>query len=240
VPDAIAVMDNDALLGCIADGLPKKVLHITGNPYWDDLLLQKQTIEQLRRQVRTQLGVSKDTLLAMVFSSNIRNLPLNLGYDEYKFWGALVPLPKKTSKGMPIQWALKPHPREKNQDTVDIIEKFDIDPLVVDKCSAIEAVVAGDVIIGMCSSVLFEAALLGKKVVSLQPGLTTGKLEYLRIFHHIGVPTVIKISEVNGVVTRLLNDEVPYPNLAAIPPPIGNGTAVGTLQTLLRTGMKKT
>jgi len=233
LPNLISVMDEDARLGCIADNVPEELLRITGNPYWDHIAAKKEDIEQLRKQVRKQLRVPKQTLLAMVFSSNIRNLNLNLGYDEHSFWEALVPLPEYSKQNIPIQWALKPHPRERQQDIIDMLKKYHINPLIIDDFSAIEAVAAADFIIGMCSSVLFEAALLGKKVVSLQPGLLTGKLEYLRIFDHIMVPKVVNISEVKDVVYRLINNELGYSDLRKIPSPIGKGTANSALQALL-------
>jgi hypothetical protein len=239
MPNAIAVMDEDARLGCIADGIPKEIIHIIGNPYWDDLIATKENTTQLHMQIRKKLGIPKHTLLAMVFSSNIRNLPLHLGYDEYDFWDALLPLPEYTCQQVPIQWALKPHPRESRQDNIDMMKTFNISPLLVDTLSGIEAIAAADFVIGMCSSVLFEAALLGKKVVSLQPGLSTGKLEYLRIFDRISVPKIVNVSEVKGVINRLLNDDIAYPTLTNIPTPIGKGTATAALQELLIADLHK-
>jgi hypothetical protein len=87
--------------------------------------------------------------------------------------------------------------------------------------------------------VLFEAALLGKKVVSLQPGLSTGKLEYLRIFDRISVPKIVNVSEVKGVINRLLNDDIAYPTLTNIPAPIGRGTATAALLELLIADLHK-
>ncbi len=234
LPDAICVTDEDARQGCIADGIPSTLLHVVGNPYWDYLLTVSDEVRlATRRQVRERLGISNGAVLALAISSNLRNLNLDLGYDETDFWRAIVPLPCETTDGRPIVWAVKPHPREQHQDLQTMLDAYNARPLFIEGLSAFEAVNAADYIIGMCSSVLFEAALLGKPVVSLQPGVTKGKLDFLRIFDHLEIPKIIYEHEAREVVFRFINGLVPYPNLNKVPFKVGGKSAYHALRNLL-------
>jgi len=239
LPDVIAVPDEDARLGCIADRIPSELLHITGNPYWDYLKNKKRDLRQLRKNIRKKLYIHDKTIAAVIFSSNIRNLKLNLGYDEHDFWKAITPLPKFSKRGIPICWILKPHPRENKEETRNILKRYHVNLKIVDNLSALEITAAADIVIGMCSSTLFEAALIGKKVISLQPNLNNNNQQYLRIFDHLSIPKIIKVTEVKNILNVSFNDELKYPDLNKIPPPICDGTASLNLEKLLLAGMQK-
>jgi|GEM_PF-5140632 len=239
LPDEIAVMDEDAKFGCIDDGIPDSILSITGNPYWDFLIKRKDLIK-LQTQTKSKLGISDQTLVVVVISSDIRNLNLNLGYDEHDFWKAVVPLPDYNKRGAPIKWVFKPHPREKLEDINNMLKEYDIKPIILDDFSPIETIALSDFVVGMCSSLLFEAALLGKKIVSIQPSMNGDTLKYLRIFDHISVPKVIDSSKVRYTIEHLINQELDYPKLGNIPYPMRNGKASSSIKKLLMKGIKNT
>ncbi len=238
LPDKIAVMDEDARFGCINDGIPDSILSITGNPYWDSLRNGEYPIQHLQTEIKTKLGIQDEALVVVVISSDIRNLNLNLGYDEHDFWKAVISLPAYNKKGIPIKWMLKPHPREKREDINNMLKKHRVKPKILDDFSSIETIAVADFLVGMCSSLLFEAALLGKKVVSIQPSMNIDTLKYLRIFDHISVPKIIDGAKVRYIIEHLINQELAYPKLENMPQPIGNGEANSAIKKLLMEGMK--
>lgn len=242
LPDMITVADQDALDGCVADGIPKKLIRITGNPYWDYLNLKKERkkMKELGKKTRKKLRIPENRLIITVFSSNIRNLNLNLGYDEHDFWKAMSPLPAATSTGASIFWLLKPHPREDRKDLEKMLKKYRINISIIDidKFSAEDVIAASDIAIGMCSSTLFEAALLGKKVISLQPNMNLKRLGYLRIFNHLGITTITKVEDTKLHLNRLLNRETSLPDLKSMPSPVCDGNASSRLIKLVEQGIK--
>jgi hypothetical protein len=235
LPDAIAVIDEDARMGCVGEGIPGKLLHVTGNPYWDYLIdLPRNSRDNLRTRFRSRLGIDEDTLLGLIISSNLRNLNLDLGYDERDFIESILPLPDVTDKGIRIQWVVKAHPKESTEELTRMLVGFDVDIQVVDKSSGIDSILGSDFVLGMCSSLLFEAALIGKKIVSLQPGLNRDKLNFLKIFDHLGVPKITEADDAKDVVNRLVNDLIPDPDLNKLTFPVGGNSSAGAIAGLLK------
>jgi hypothetical protein len=171
LPDKIAVIDRDAFSGCVNCGIPKSLLYITGNPYWDHLLREKDDLVNLQDGLRKTTGVNADSILAVIFSSYLSKFNLGLGYDENDFWNAIMPLPYKTRRGASIEWFLKPHPKENRLNVAKALEERSAGIHVTDKINALELGLAADFVIGMCSTSLFECALLGKKLFPFNPGL---------------------------------------------------------------------
>lgn len=238
LPDAIAVIDEDAKEGCLEDGIPKELLHTTGNPYFDFLADWPSAKEQeIRNTLRQRLGIPGDSLLGLIISSNIRNMDLNLGYDERDFLEAIKPLPRKTRDGVPVVWVMKPHPTESLYDLRSMLSELWMDIPVLEGISGIEAVAVSDIVIGMCSSLLFEAALRSRRVVSLQPGLDRKKLKYLRVFDHIGVPKIITKDEARDMVIRLVDSRIPLPNLKNLPFSVGGNVSTDALLKIIGAGL---
>lgn len=236
LPDAVAVPDEDARRGCVQDGVPDTLIHVVGNPYWDRLArLSAAFRSAARRKARAALGVDARARVVLVVSSDIRNLDLALGYDELDFWRAVGPLPSRTAAGRPVVWAVKPHPREPVEDLVAMLRAHGVGALVVEGMAGIDAVLASDGAVGMCSSLLFEAALVGRPVVSLQPGMDADRLRHLRIFDHLRITTGTDAGAASHLVRLLLDGPLRRPDMAGLPAPIGDGRAAARLQGLLST-----
>jgi hypothetical protein len=237
LPDAVAVPDDDARDGCLAQGIPRVLLHVTGNPYWDHLAtLPEGALCGAGRTTRAKMGVPGDAMLSLLVSSNLRNLDLDLGYTERDFFRSIAPLPEFTDRGKPIRWAVKPHPGESAEELGWLLEHFALEAIMIAGIPAFDSVAASDCVLGMCSSVLFEASVMGKKVVSLQPGLRRDRLEYLRIFDRLGIPDIRSAEGAKGVVQDLVNDRLPMPRLDRLPSPLCGGLACESLCNLLSGG----
>lgn len=238
LPDAIAVPDGDAREGCIAEGIPESLLHITGNPYWDYLLkISVAERNEARFKIRTRMGMPKQAHLILLISSNIRNLNLNLGYNEGDFFRAITTFSRVAETADPIIWAVRPHPQESVNELQNLLKDSNIQNCrVMDDISAFEAVCASDSVIGMCSSMLFEAALLGKKVVSFQPNLERHRLQCLRIFRHIGIPVITAAADIDNAIAETVRNGRLRPDLRNSPAPLMDGQANEALRALV---MKK-
>lgn len=63
LPTHIAVMDQLAYDEMVAEGFPKEVLVITGNPHFDNLFAKAQSFTELqRKEIRQKIGLSGDIL----------------------------------------------------------------------------------------------------------------------------------------------------------------------------------
>ncbi|MBU1694405.1 MAG: hypothetical protein KJ726_00280 [Verrucomicrobia bacterium] len=234
LPDRVGVLDEDSRAGCVAEGVPETALTVTGNPYWDRLLgISEQANSAARGQARARLGLPESAAVALLVSSDIRNLPLRLGYTEADFFSALAPLPPRAGDGRDVVWLVKPHPRESVEDTRRLMASHHIDARLLADATGEEAVVAADYVIGMCSSLLLEAALLKKRILSVQPGMNPASFRYFSIFKRLGIPTVTRTAEVRPLVQRLVSDEGPVPDLSKLPPPIGDGRAAARIDAVL-------
>ena len=235
LPDIVAVPDDDAREGCIAEGIPAESIRVTGNPYWEDLIKTPRSHgEFTRNNVRARLNVSPETRMFLIVSGNIRNLGLDLGYDESDLFGAISSLSRDNGIRRPVCWAVKPHPRESLADLRDLLAASGLlESLILADTEPLDAVCAADGVFGMCSSLLFEAALLGKKVISFQPNRNRDKLEYLRIFDRLGIPVLTETGPVRDVLATLTGDRGQVPDLNRLPRPIGRGTAGTNLKRIL-------
>lgn len=238
LPDQIAVVDEDAKNGCTSDAIPEDILRKVGNPYWDHLANVKDSILKAGQDVRKILGIPANNKVVLVISSIIRHLDLDLGFDENDLWKNVSPLPLKSETGTSLSWTVKPHPKEDIKDLKQILKEHQADIQILENFSSLEAVAAADYVIGMCSSLLFEAAVLGKKIVSFMPGLKEGKLKYFRIFDHLGIPQITKASESGQIIKFLATEKLTSPRLDNIPFPCGEKTASCRLRDLLLNAVK--
>ena len=173
LPDRIVVPDEVALLEAEAEGLPRGRLLITGNPHYEQLIKRYQGFDMdARLAFRDRVGLEREATVVLFASQPIRALyGEQLGYTE----DAVLPLVAdglvRVSQwlGHPLVLAIRPHPREGAGPTVEatpevsVVAAHDEDPLAW--------ALAADLVVGMNSALLLQAAMLGARVVSVQPGL---------------------------------------------------------------------
>ncbi len=151
-PDAYLVMDELAREEAIADGVPERLLHITGHPGLDRYAQQR---DLMRHDKRTRLGN------VLFLSQPLFTLyGMSLGYNEYTVTDDL----KEMCEKLKLKLSIKFHPK----DTQDFCDKYgdlkidgDLDDLMVQF----------DCVVGMSTMGLLHAVLLGVPVISYQPGL---------------------------------------------------------------------
>ncbi|MFK8082832.1 MAG: hypothetical protein AB8B97_21340 [Granulosicoccus sp.] len=167
IPDAYTVMDQLALDEALAAGVPAEILHITGHPD-----LAKLSDEKNRFSGPT----TAKTILFVSEPAAQDGGVVKRGYDEAvvmkAFFSALCSIEDRA-----IDVRIAPHPREDRQavqsraNTVCAQLEPPLTFSMVSSSDVRTALHSSSHVIGMSSILLYEAWLLGRSVLSLQPGL---------------------------------------------------------------------
>ncbi|MEO8449706.1 MAG: hypothetical protein ABI647_07955 [Gemmatimonadota bacterium] len=162
--DTIAVMDEQAREEAIADGLPADRLVVTGAPHYEHLLTITDRIRGERIRDRYKIGAN-DRLVLFVSQPLEALYGSALGYTEHDVLdlvSAAVPSLMPPAGGRTV-FAVRRHPRE---------EPTDYSHTIIDASGgdSLDWILAADLVVGMNSAVLLQAALIGRPTVSVQPG----------------------------------------------------------------------
>jgi len=183
LPDVIAVPDERARNEMRAQGFPPERLVVTGQPAFDELDAYDDAAlrDAARRETRALAGCADDDQLCLLYASQ----PLSqlatrdtLGFDERDVIAPLIADLERllARRGCRATLLVRPHPRERGRPpTVPASRVSDLRVAVVDdpQLDPRRLVVGSDLVIGMNSMLLEEAAFLQVPVVSVQPGLRT-------------------------------------------------------------------
>ena len=237
LPDRVAVLDRACREGCLEDGIPEEKLFVSGNPYWDYLLdLDPTGLAEAGSRLKRRLGMDPKSLVVLVVSTTIRHLATGLSYDENDFWSLLGPLPKRTEEGRPIRWLVRPHPREDRNDLRALLARHRVKAGLVKGLTALESLSLAQAVAGTRSSMLMEAALVGRAVVSIQPGLAKGSKAHLSAFDRIGLPTLTDPQGAADFLNQLITGKLTRPDLSRLPHPLGDRAAARKISGLCRKG----
>jgi hypothetical protein len=176
LPDLVGVMDAAAHETLIQAGLPPDRLRITGQPYFDSLAHSGVTDQ--RANARQELGVSEDEIL-LVFASEPQARyygsgpadPGWLGYTERDALDALL----SAAPGVIGQGAIliKLHPLEPPGAFWELAcarTGENVRTRVLSRYPSSSVIAAADVVVGMTSIILLEAATVGVPSISVRPG----------------------------------------------------------------------
>ena len=182
LPNFILLMDELAKREAVRDGLPENRLIIVGQPYFETVKKKVASIsEDDKRNYRRACNVASDALL-FIFASE----PLSqeqgesgrYGYTEissFRFLAeGIVSKCRKFNRRATI--IIRPHPREQQGNLDNVLSSLPSDVIAMlfdDQSDVHLAMFASDVVCGMSSMFLIEAAIIGKPVLSLLPGLCT-------------------------------------------------------------------
>jgi hypothetical protein len=188
VPDVYTVMDACALQAAIQDGVEASILEVTGQPALATLAdeLRALSADELLQR-RQSLGFAQQKILIVFVSEPVAQdqgvspaAPHYRGYTEKDvlqlFCRHLQPLADQ------VEMALLSHPRQ-NREALSGLWQHCRGALrggVITGISGREAVWCADGVAGMASILLYEAWLLGKPVISLQPDLRQAALRMLQ------------------------------------------------------------
>ena len=173
LPDWIVVPDEVAAAEAVSDGLPADRLVAAGNPHLEHLL--ERSLEfgpEQRMAFRESVGVPRKATLVVFASQPIRALyGETLGYTEDQ---VLIEVRAALERAM--GWlghravlAVRSHPRERDAVVLSSSDGVAVRP--GNRGEPLAWVMAADLVVGMTSALLVQASLVGRRVVSVQPGL---------------------------------------------------------------------
>ena len=173
LPDWIAVPDESAREGAVAEGLPAERIVVTGNPHYEGLVQRYARFDGAARLAfRERVGVPRQATLVLFASQPIKALyGRTLGYDENEVLVLVRDGIAQVAEwlGHPVLIAVRAHPRESGTMLPGPTGNVTLRSAAGE--DGLGWALASDLVVGMSSALLFQAALLGARVVSVQPNL---------------------------------------------------------------------
>lgn len=217
LPMRILVMDEIAKREAILDGLEASRIEITGQPYFETLMQKMDYITQSTIQdIRKQINVEKNDFV-ITFASEPVSVDYRGNIDEQDYWGftektifeELIKAIEDVAIGFKgkISIIIKLHPREGKNSYMDVIEHFNnnnVKIALVENFDSCSLIAASNLVCGMSSMFLIEAAVTGKPVISITIGL---KRESPFILDRIGVlKSVLSAEELREKLKLIMID----------------------------------
>jgi hypothetical protein len=209
-PDFYTAMDDLALSGAARDGIDSSILVKTGQPAL--AFLRKDYESWLKKMNRVGLdgGRAKQGQCSIVFVSEPVERDQGASSSSARYRGYtekdVMPLFCKALQPFADRVCIEllPHPREVAEDVRDLwhSHKGGLKGGLSRADNGKEAVFGADGVAGMASILLYEAWLLGKPVLSLQPGLRLAPLRMLE--KRDGVEFVDDSAKASSCVERWL------------------------------------
>ncbi|OGN14822.1 MAG: hypothetical protein A3B99_01370 [Candidatus Yanofskybacteria bacterium RIFCSPHIGHO2_02_FULL_44_12b] len=151
LPDWILVMDEYTKQEMINEGFSANQIIVTGNPFFDTLRYSKKEENFPARLV------------------SFFDEPLDTISNEVRIFQDLVNALEEL--GMNAKVAVKLHPRSSKKNKYNSVIKKSILDIEVDQVTPADDLFRkSDLVLGIASTVLFRAAMEGKRVLSYQPG----------------------------------------------------------------------
>lgn len=175
LPSKILVMDDYAKQEAIKDGLDQSKILVSGQPYFETLLKEKVSSERLK-ELRSRLGIGSDDLIITFASEPVSKDYKNdyWGFNEKTIFKELFEGVKEVSERSEkkISIIIKVHPREDEDSFEEISSDTHKLKIIIDRDSKpMDLILISDVVAGMSSMFLIEAAIIGKPVLSILMGM---------------------------------------------------------------------
>ena len=178
LPDEIHVLDEKAAALAREAGLPERRIRITGNPYHEFLgsWRSRLTKEQVFQKLEIPLSDAKIILFAPDPLSNAGGAE-KFGTDEVAILKLF--LESLGDAGRPTQLLIKAHPNQSMEylktGLKNVPKNVEVHLVPAEKDALLNDLIQQtDLVVGMFSSILLEAELLGKKSLGILVGFKKG------------------------------------------------------------------
>ena len=183
LPTIYGLQDQDAYDLAVSEGIPKKILKVTGQPALEDLKTEfSNWSNQNKEKFFLKNKIDKNKKLIIFVSENVKkDHGLKRGYHQDIVIPMLCKNLEKFSEN--IHLLILPHPAEDSEKLIKTFKKNCIRlsfSKISKDFSSRQAVMASDGVSGMASILLYEGWLIGKNVISLQPGVIGPNYTYLK------------------------------------------------------------
>lgn len=185
IPDTYAVMDDKARDQALAEGVPAGCLRVTGHPGLAGLAAEAAAANfHWRAEMRGRLGFGLEGrgLVAFIGEPVAKDQgtgPEYPGWRGYTERDALQLLCRELRPWAGcLEIAIVPHPRDDVAELMDLWQtnRGALGGGLVEGVPGRQVMLAADRVAGMASILLYEAWLVGKPAISLQPGLVRADL----------------------------------------------------------------
>ena len=209
LPNRVIVSDIHAFNGCKAEKIPECQILIAGNPHWENIIKSYSSdhISEVKTEIRNKLAITEDEILVVAVSGILRNLNLNLGFDENDFWRVLKPIPLINHNNKKIRWHIIKHPSEPLSDLEKLISGLESKIYFDSSFDAWNLIIGSDYVVGMISTLLFEALIIGKPVMSIVPNAEFKKLPFTEIFQKYGITVLSHENDTRNQFIEFVSSE---------------------------------
>ena len=176
LPDEIHVLDDKAVSLACEEGLPESRIRITGNPYHE--FLRSWRSQLTKEEVFQKLGIAVSDAKTILFAPD----PLSNAGGAEKFGPDEVAtlalfLEALGEIGKPIQLLIKAHPNQSmdylKTGLKNLPRNVEVHMVPAEKDALLNDLIQNaDLVVGMFSSLLIEAELLGTKTLRILCGIT--------------------------------------------------------------------
>ncbi|CAK0743378.1 hypothetical protein CCP3SC5AM1_1170004 [Gammaproteobacteria bacterium] len=211
MPEQIAVIDDRMARRLVDAGCPEQRIIMLGHPGWDDLVARRDDHTPKLRQ-----ELAGDRILILFVSEPFarfygpKGTYSSLGYTEVDALNLLFNVLETVGENLGETYTviIKPHPRENSMDLTNLVMMASgyqrVQARLVDG-DRLELVAAAKVVTGMSSLLLYEAALMGRPVVALQPGrIAPSDL----VDHYPGILLATEHGQAISALTHALTGEI--------------------------------
>lgn len=170
LPDWINCLNEIGRREMIEEGFDEARLLAFGHPYLSSLRHDLPALDVVG--LRNTLHISADDKVVLFVSEAIREYCGDgRGYDQYQVLDYFLSNLADAAERPKI--LVKLHPKDNRASFRSLMTKFESLPpqFIGNELSPLECLAVSDFVFGMSSIMLIEAYVLGKNVVSLQPGL---------------------------------------------------------------------
>lgn len=186
LPSKILVMDEYAKQEIINEGISEKYIYVSGQPHFDTLTnkvngIRGEKVQEFRRNNEINEQDILITFVSEPISKTYNETDFSehyWGYSERTIFKEFLKILKKVTLEFEhaIKIIIKLHPKE-NEDNYDdyksdvCLKNFNIDIKIDKESDSIFLAKSSDLVVGMSSMLLIEAAIIKKPVISVQMGL---------------------------------------------------------------------
>ena len=163
-PDALLVIDQEMKREIAGAGWCRARLYVGGQPY-----LERQATHLRRRRAERAPNASR---LVAFFSEPIAGSAAasRIGYDQFRVAGLIA---ERLAKLTPARLLIQPHPKETARPWRDWLGDHAVPPgldVAVSERGTEDLLAEADVVAGMSTMVIIEAAVAGIPALAVQPG----------------------------------------------------------------------
>lgn len=180
--DRVLVFDDVSKQKMIDVGFSETRIVVTGNPANDDLANLREKKEEIRREVRSNLGIAEKSLLfTYVITNNLKpgkkdvdeNDPRWLGFTETEIIEELLGAAKEANSFSPSRVIIRPKPGRDPKPIADFVKDLAPETLIIgfEYLDGRPLILASDMIVGTTTIMLQISAFLGVPAISYMPSL---------------------------------------------------------------------